>query len=400
MSLAGLGDSLFEPVPGARAFRQDSPSAEASRAGLLLALSIYAFGTDSAAEDIREDADELEAPQLRPWADFSEDPWDQERIDDFTNRVLAAYEPYDGTAADPEVAARILEGFAGTSNPSQLIALLNLCQRSDSPLEAVSAAAGLRAYSRGTLALSNQILERHIESRDELVRGVVAATLGAAPAPPELESEEPGSNGAARSTQVSTTVHGTWDLVTEDGWYKPGAELHGHLRDRASANLYDDRGYFFWSGGYSAADRAQGAGDLARWRSVVSPWNEELDIVYAHSHGGNVALSAAAAGQRMRMLVLMHTPAIDRTEDEWARIRASVKSVIVMRRRADLVVAADSLRSFEGRQKFDPRKLPHFAVVRSWTHPDAWFSHSFYVNRANWERFDLANIVATRHKWV
>jgi pimeloyl-ACP methyl ester carboxylesterase len=176
--------------------------------------------------------------------------------------------------------------------------------------------------------------------------------------------------------------------------------MHGHIRDHASPNLYDDPGYFFWSGVYSDDDREQAAQDLITWRSVVSPSNDELDIVFAHSHGGNVALSAAAAGQRMRMLVLMHTPAIARGDDEWARIRRSVKSVIVMRTRADLVVAADSLRSGEGRQKFDVRKLPHFPVVRSWKHPDAWFSHSFYVSRENWERFDLANIVATRHRWV
>jgi hypothetical protein len=278
MSLAESNDPLFAPIPGADAFRADSPSAEASRAGLLLAMSTYAFGTDSAAADIRADADELGAPQLRPWADFSEDPWDQGRIDEYTDHVLEGYgERFDETSGDPDIAAGIMDGFARGSNPSALIALLNLRQRSDSPVEAVAAAAGLRAYSGESLALSEEILERHLSSEDELAHGIATATLGAAPPPPQTEIPDPRSGGPVRSAQVSTTVHGTWGLVTD---------------------------------------------------------------------------------------------------------------------------AADSLQSRQGRQRFDPRKLPHFAVVRSWKHPDAWFSHSFYVSRENWERFDLANIVATRHNWV
>ncbi|KRA25015.1 hypothetical protein ASD65_11710 [Microbacterium sp. Root61] len=389
--------SPLEPISGVSAFRDTSPSAIASRAGQYLGMSAYAFGGDDLARGVQDDADALGVPHVQGATPELEGWFDPDALDDLTDRALQHHwgRSWDGTY-DAEGAAALWEELDTTHLPTTLLALLNYAQRSDEELEAVAAAGSLAIITGQEAAQSSESLRRGFDSRDPLTQGVAAALTGwtttgeAAPAQPS----RPRIVGP-----TSTPIHGTWGLVTDTGWHKPGSSLHDHLRETVTGNLYDDDTYYFWSGEYSDQARADGARDLAIWRDVVSDtaW---LDTVYAHSHGGNVALNALAAGQQIKMLVLLHTPAISRSAEEWATIRANVGGVIAMRTRMDLVVLGDSLKHFENRLKFNPRNLPHFPVVGHWKHGDAWLSHAHYITTDNWVSEDLADIVRTRYALI
>lgn len=386
--------SPLEPIPGVEAFFSTSPSAIASRAAQYLGMTAYAFGGDEVALGVQDDGDALGVPHVLAASEDLDHWTDQSELDRLTDLAIEHHAGNVFTDRDdPAIAAALWEELSVTHLPTTLLALLNLRQQSRDELEAVAAAAGLAIFSRGDLEVSAAILEAARESEDDLVRGIAAAILGF----PPVVTETPDRPGRL-THPTSTTIHGTWGLVTETGWHKPGSPLHDHLRS-TTGNLYSDRGYFLWSGEYSDRARTDGAADLIDWQDLVSDagW---LDTVYAHSHGGNVALSAAASGQRIKMLVLLHTPAIARSDEEWATITANIRSVIAMRTRMDLVVLADSLRSKEPRQKFNPTKLPHFPVVGHWKNHEAWFSHSYYVTLENWTQNDLADIVTTRYMLI
>jgi hypothetical protein len=389
--------SPLEPVVGAAAFVETSPSAIASRAAQLMGMSAYAFGGDELSRGIRDDADAIAVPHVAA-ATTDLDAWfDQRTLDDMTDLALQHHrgQGWDGSY-NKEGATALWRELDRNHLPTTLLTLLNYAQHSEAELEAVAAAGSLAVISRDNLAQASALLQRGLDSQDPLTREVAAALLGwSAPSGTTIaETEIP-----PWIVPTSTPIHGTWGLVTDTGWHRPGSPLHTHLRSTATLNLYNDPTYFMWSGEYSEPGRAAGAADLARWRNVVSD-TDWLDTVFAHSHGGNVALNHLAAGNHIKMLVLLHTPAIQRSDEEWATIRSNVDGVIAMRTRMDLVVLADSLRHFENRLTFNPSKLPHFPVVGHWKDRDAWLSHSHFVTVDNWIIEDLSSIVLTRYALI
>lgn len=398
MSDAALAGGL-EPVPGVEAFESDSDSALASRAAQYLGMTTYAFGSPEAAAALQDEGDELAIPQLASGGEeVGPLRYSQEQLDASTDRLLAerGLRGLADGADSPEAAAALWQEVDRTHAPEALLALLNLRQRADG-VEGAAAAAALVGLSQARLRQSVDLLQSFADSPDELQRGIALAALGASiggqpQSAPQDALPTPGP------TSVSTTIHGTWGLIADnESWYVPDSPMHDFLRDRVTDDLYDSKpDYFMWNGGYSHGDRAQGAADLPIWTRRVSPQNDRLDTVYAHSHGGNVALSAAAAGQRIRLLVLLHTPAIERSDDEWAAIRANVGGVVVMRTRLDLVVLADGTRHLTSRLKFDAQKLPHFPVMAHWLRREGYFSHSYFVQKDNWERDNLPDIVQSR----
>jgi hypothetical protein len=387
----------LEPVPGAAAFASTTPSAIASRAAQYLGMSSYAFGDAGLARAIQDDADLLLVPHVQAATSNLEQWFEQDALDELTSVALRHHgnRAWDGSY-DPDAAAALWQELDTTHQPTTLLALLNVAQRSEHELEATSASGSLGVITRGAAGESFDRESLWITSRDPLTHAVGAALAGWS-RPSDSAHETPTERAVAGPT--STPIHGTWGLVTDTGWHKPGSPLHSHLRSTVTANLYDEDTYYFWSGEYSSQARADGARDLVTWRDVVSA-TSWLDTVYAHSHGGNVALDALAAGQRIKMLVLLHTPAIHRSDEEWETIRRNVGGVIAMRTRMDLVVLGDSLRSAQNRVKFDPRKLPHFPVVGHWKHKDAWLSHSHFISVDNWRDEDLSDIVRTRYALI
>jgi pimeloyl-ACP methyl ester carboxylesterase len=111
---------------------------------------------------------------------------------------------------------------------------------------------------------------------------------------------------AKTAAEASLLVHGTFSRLRSN-WWRPGGDFFEYLKTKVSPNLYDAPDHFRWSGRYTQGHREAGGQDLAAWTDAASI---TLDTVFAHSHGGNVALDAAARnGVRMRLLVLLSTPA-------------------------------------------------------------------------------------------
>jgi len=368
-----------------------------------MGMSLFAFGSDEQIADLHGDAAELEVPQVRQADPAIAELADEGSLEHLLYDMLEAH--WDGFPRHLDLdESERLEGSAAlwrevdrSHDPRTLLALLALGARSPEDLEAAGAAAGLDRFAEGRLESAQVLLDRLTESADPLASAIARVVLNRAA--PGLDEASPGSSpgSTAGPTTVSAAVHGTWGMVGDDPWYRPGAELHRHIRSEVSPNLYDERGYYVWTGGFSQRDRDQGASDLSLWREVNQ--FTSFDDIYAHSHGGNVALSAAAAGERIRMLVLMHTPALPRSREEWERIADHIGRVVVLRTRMDLVVLADGVRN-GSRQRFDARTLPHFEVALHWAKGDGWFSHGLFVSRPKWEQYHIAEIVESQRRLV
>ena len=298
---------------------------------------------------------------------------------------------------DLAAAAALYTEVTTTGDPTTLARLLAGRLRDTTPVETAAAAVALHAMMPdhpGAVAA----LARLVRSADPLARAIAQTAAPAAPpAPPPPAPPAPTRSRAA----VSTTVHGTFAMLGDTGsrWYIPGAPLHDHLEARVGRNLYDGPGFFTWSGQYSDSARRAAGDALVAWTSAATDAGT-LDVVYAHSHGGTVALNAASVGQRIRVLVLMHVPAVELMPGEWAAIRRAVDRGIVLRTRFDLVVLADTLASRlrppRSRTTFAQTDLPHELVDPTQSEvaaPIDLFSHDYFLRVPTWERERLANLV-------
>lgn len=114
----------------------------------------------------------------------------------------------------------------------------------------------------------------------------------------ETDSIHPGSD----ENHIALIVHGTW--AARDNWWRPGGDFWKYVKHHWP-HLYNGKTPFVWSGGHSHHDRVKAAQDLSSWikKTKVS----SVDII-AHSHGGNVCLTAARAGLKINRLILLGTP--------------------------------------------------------------------------------------------
>lgn len=111
------------------------------------------------------------------------------------------------------------------------------------------------------------------------------------------------SNYSANSVQeLAIVIHGTWPKKNGN-WWKKGGDFWNYL-DSKGVPLYQGSTPFDWCGSNSHSARDSAARNLEFWARGRS---ENLDI-YAHSHGGNVALLATRMGLKINKLVIMGTP--------------------------------------------------------------------------------------------
>lgn len=295
--------------------------------------------------------------------------------------------------------------------PEDLKHLLELSLSAPTALERVVSAQALDSLAKGSHVPARDLLHHAARSTSPEVKAI--ASLSSVASPGATGPLVPDAGAASRPSvrtrvagapksgdgppTVSATVHGTWARLSPRRWWAPGEPLHTHIRTHASDDLYAGEHYFRWTSAYDDAGRWHAGTSLVRWvsdtRGVPS-----INTVYAHSHGGNVALSAAAQGLKIDMLVLMHTPPRRRSRDEWAIIRQNVARTMVYRVGLDRVVLADLLRSAASParvlgQRFDNTRLPH---VDSEPHPinGPWFDHGFFTRVENWQQRGIADDVA------
>jgi pimeloyl-ACP methyl ester carboxylesterase len=96
--------------------------------------------------------------------------------------------------------------------------------------------------------------------------------------------------------------------------------------------------------------------------------------VFAHSHGGSVAMLASQAGTRIDRLVLLSCPV------HWPKYApdfARVSRTVSIRVHLDLVILADG-----GGQRFHDGRIEENVLP-------VWFDHFTTHDPDTWERYDL-----------
>lgn len=223
------------------------------------------------------------------------------------------------------------------------------------------------------------VLVQGTSSEEPLVRDVAATALARVlpghprlleliTPPEEVLGEEP--------SQTSLLVHGTW--ARRNTWWQPGhpGNFHDYLRTNVDPDLYAASDRFDWTGAYSHAARLTGGIELKRWVDLHSL--DGLDL-FAHSHGGNVAMVASRAGTRIGRLVLLSCPA---HKALYLPDFSRVGRVFAISVRLDLVVLADG-----GGQRFDEPGIEDIKLP-------IWFNHSATHERAVWIDHDLPARIA------
>jgi hypothetical protein len=251
-------------------------------------------------------------------------------------------------------------------------ALVEISLRHPNELVRVAAAASnVDLTTEPTPAL--RVLERGVRSRDPLTRGVAANALAHVdPRNPRLAPLLVGRRrrSSRRPSRTSLIVHGTWARA-EAWWQPPAGDFWKYLHDNVDANLYGAQDRFDWSGGYSDAARSLGGGDLRAWGDAHHL--QGLDV-FAHSHGGSVAMLANHAGLTIGRLVLLSCPV------HWPKYTpdfAAVTKVVSIHVHLDLVVLAD-----RGGQRFNDARIEEIDFP-------VWFDHFATHDPAKWATYGL-----------
>lgn len=387
----------FVDVPrGVDAFASDRPVADEIRVAQLLAMGIHAFGSPAQVAALFSEAAEIGTPNLaiprrRESSEFDDLPESQRALDLLTGDVAAsARENLRAVSALDQLGVDALrvalwQEVERSRSPGSLVAFANYLVHEADGLDRVAAAAVLAAVPDRDYSDARDVLLAAREGHGRAAE-LASASLGDG----GFGLDDPGGGeiyGLRDQSGVSVAIHGTWARLSGDRWYAPEGALHQRMRRDCTPNLFTGDDYFRWTGGYSDVARQQATSDFLRWLSDRRL--PELDTVFAHSHGGNVALAAAGEGVRMRLLVLLHVPALVRSPDEWRRIVANIDHVVVMRTRLDYVLLADGLRTGSS-QAFSQSVLPHREIMPHVLDKRGWISHDTFIGDRNWAQWNLA----------
>ncbi len=388
-------DAVESPVPFPEAFREGGDSAAQTQAAVLLLMGALLRSEEPRREEVLSMAmaPAPESVEILPEEDrvalnLPRDISDLQSVrgmrfeSSFLRQNARRREPafslapMPANAATAEVSrvvmAQAAEQLADGPDP---VAAATLCEaglESPDPLVRVAAAS---AYTDvGMLDQQErpiQILVEGTYDPDSLVRDVAATALARVmPGHPRLlEMIQPVSPPeAGEPSYTATIVHGTW--ARGGDWWPPGGGFHTYLKT-VDPTLYSASDRFDWSGSYSDSARALGALDLVRW--VGDRGLEGLDL-YAHSHGGSVAMLASKAGLRIGKLILLSVPNhIPKYVPDFSR----VGKVVSIRVRMDLVILAD-----RGGQKFNHPNIEENVLP-------IWFKHSVTHEPEVWVKHDL-----------
>jgi hypothetical protein len=263
--------------------------------------------------------------------------------------------------------------FYRNANSETAGTLLEVSLRHPNELVRVSAAASYLDVAVNA-ATGIRILEHGLRSRDRLTRDVAAHALA------HVDYENPGLARLMRSkkrrslrkrSRTSLLVHGTW-ARTDSWWQPPSGDFWTYLHGQVDPNLYGAQDRFEWSGGYSDAARALAGDDLRVW---VRQHNLEGLDLFAHSHGGNVAMLANHAGTTVGRLVLLSCPV------HWPKytpdFSAVANKVVSVRVHLDLVILAD-----RGGQRFYDNRIQENVLP-------LWFDHSATHDPGIWVTYNV-----------
>ena len=257
-----------------------------------------------------------------------------------------------------------LEDFYTKKTRSSALELLRSSLTHESELVRVSSAIACSRVFR-ELSMPISVLEHAFNSKDELTRLLARKTLfGLIPHHPQSKSYESFEtySDARPIPGTSLLVHGTFAEDRKSSWWVPGSRFHKFIKHKF-ADLYGNSGYYTWSGAYDHRARKLASQELIDWAKQYAT-SGSLNHVFAHSHGGNIAMLASHAGLHMEKLVLMGCPFQSRYTPNFKNIN-SVSSVRV---RFDLAVLADMILN-GGRFKPISTKITDIRL-------NVWFDHA------------------------
>lgn len=307
---------------------------------------------------------------------------------------------------DPEFVAGLWRRAAASEDPLDALAFLAAHLWSANLLHRAVAIAGLSYVDSGMQFLRALSIE-FAESDDDEVRALGETAFRNLSEHPRAALSIPTPRGAslvdsalAIADQRSILVNGTFSgYASRKDWFWPTSDLGNHIRADVTPDLYADTASFYrWGGDYSDEGRDAAAAQLAQW--MAKRKFASLHTVYAHSHGGNVMLDYVAAGGEIELLVLLHSPIINRDADEWRRIASNVARVVVLSTKLDCVVWLDRMsRSDEFRQPLEA-VLGQKAVTLSGAVNQAWLSHTHFTKVRTWRRRNIAENITYHHNEV
>jgi hypothetical protein len=384
------------PIPGYDAFEQSSDAGILSQAAFLLILGNQLRGTPQARAARAAAAGIDAAPEILPPDDAEVFPvpavpataerFHPEKLRPAAERAAggeAMRERYRRAPTQAEANrlaySALAKGVYETPTPDAAAALLNECLFHDHELIRTCAAAAYFSNAADP-ALLIGILAKATSSKDALTRSVAATALARfAPGDARLEAlmRPRRLRTRRRPSRTSLMVHGTW--ARGQSWWQPGGDFHTYVRSEVRPDLYSASDRFEWSGGYSEAARAEAGIALSAW--IVDPQRNLNGLdVFAHSHGGSVAMLATQALASVGQLVLLSCPA---HEDQYLPDFNHVQKVVSIRVHADLVIFADG-----GGQRFrDPRMAQNEHVL------SCWFDHSLTHDAETWRQFDVPSML-------
>ncbi|MGW7329702.1 hypothetical protein ACWGIU_14130 [Streptomyces sp. NPDC054840] len=438
-----MSEPLIEhPLGGKDAFLEEGEVAAWSQAAQMLGLGLQLTGNGGVLQG-EEDAYQLDVPEVpeampefnAPWAElFLQDHfdermpfrwrnfpgWSQPIQSEITNQITPApdrwWEPDRDLSEWAQEMMRRLHGVAreGSSNHRAAAAatLLHLGQLSQHQIVRVVSAALLSQRKTMLWWPTIEALADGCTSGSETIQQIaIEALIRVAPRHPVLK-DLPQDNEPNNGNDVAWTsiiVPGTWTRFKRPSWWRPGEPLFRYLQSEPGADeptdgtlsavgedLYDRDDHYRWTGGYTVEDRIAAARDLAHWAGKHSA--PSFKKVIAHSHGGNVALNASAFNDlSIDMLVMLHTPPHQRSQEEWRIIGERIKRIVAMRPKFDFVVMLD--RCWTGLHRTPVTGNFPSERVRTLKVP-VWFGHTALTDPDVWRQHGLAGEVAAEFKQV
>jgi pimeloyl-ACP methyl ester carboxylesterase len=375
---------VTKPVPGARAFTQTTAAGELSQAAQLLLLGIYLRGDDQAFQARAKLTRGLKAPEPIPERDRATLKLPKVRSNGqrfARKKTQAAHKALfqlksQGLQMRRRRISSLAKAFHDKPHPRTAAQLLEGCLHHPAELIRVAAASTYFDLTTDQKDLLN-ILVQGTRSKDPLVAEVAATTLAhVSPDHPRLAKLSPPSRRKTKRAAAHTSllVHGTW--ARTQTWWQPGWSFHHYILTSVCNDLYAAPDRFEWSGGYSNQARNLAGTDLANW---LTAHNAQDATLFAHSHGGSVAMLAShapsvAVGKLVLLACPVHVP-------QYLPDFASVGETISVHVHLDLVILAD-----RGGQRYSHPLITEKILP-------VWFDHGAPHEEAVWRRYNLRSIL-------
>ena len=361
------------PIPGPRAFAEQSRDARLSQAAIVLSVGAAARGEPDRVDSPEEiglpaDVAALGRTEPIPVAEAAE-PLGIELSAHITDRSLRVA---------PSTTVDLMTRLVDEPEPIGAAALVEANLHSESRL--VRTAAAVAAID--TTGPRDDVLAQLVDGAtrgDRLTKEIGRIGLARLDPQHEVLSRLVGRpsplTGTDRPSHTAVLTHGTF--AARALWWQPNGNFYNYLNGLVPP-LKLHAPSFGWSGAYSDPARQLAAQQMVDW---MTDQNLQRPDVFAHSHGGTVANLATQRGLQLDRLVLLSWPVHRR----WFPDFANVQRIIDIRVRADLVILADL-----GGQTFTPPPEHAGKVV---SHVHGWFEHSDTHEPDYWDQHDLPDVL-------